>query len=293
MRLLTHGLHCALVAVALTLLALVRPPSSAWPDAVERMRKKEKGAAGSLAGALIPARHVWPDLAAVGALAMANWQVGTAEWPERGLWAADLGVATVACTRRACFVGVLGAWRRFPRWRAQHDLWVLLGAHGAACALAHLDLGAYHRHFTPRLKRPHSLLLGAFATASPFELLWFGSSLLGVGAELQRGLGRLGYLALYLAGAAASTAFATATRHSSNGSGGVLATCAFHALAHPNARHSVFGLEMGARASLGAQVLIASCPSFVAGGATLLTMNAIPVAVGIGIFQSGALARWR
>ena len=64
-----------------------------------------------------------------------------------------------------------------------------MAAHGAACLVAN-QYGpvTYHRLFSPRFSSPASLVLGIFATSSPFELVWLSGSILGVGAELQRSL---------------------------------------------------------------------------------------------------------
>ena len=53
----------ALLLVPLLGLALLtRPTAEEWPDAVERLRKKERNAAGSFAIAMKPVKAAWADV---------------------------------------------------------------------------------------------------------------------------------------------------------------------------------------------------------------------------------------
>ena len=135
--------------------------------------------------------------------------------------------------------------------------------------------------------RAHIVLRAACARsgrAGIFELLWMLTTINGEGAQLQRlaYLGRGGFLCLYLCAALASSLCSLAMRHSANGAGGVLASCAFHALAAPNARHVIVGAEMGARQALAVQVALSSLPAFGGGGDALpvLVANGVPCVIG-------------
>ena len=254
------------------------------------MRRKERFGAGSLAAALEPAKAVWasPELAgperwaALGELAAERFRFGREQWAEERLWAADLGLLTVGCTHKKCFVGALGAWNSLPGPDA--ELYALAAAHGAACLVMHqYGPNTFYEHFAPRFSKPHTLVAGGFATASPFEMLWLGGTLLGLGSGLQRAIGRVGFLVLYLGGAFGVSLFAASQRHSSTGSGGALASFAYHVLAAPSARHNIFGIEMGARMALAVHFGISTWPSL--NGSTGrpligLALNGLPIVFG-------------
>jgi len=109
---------------------------------------------------------------------------------------------------------------------------------------------------------PHTLLLGAFATRSVFELLWVGSTLYALGRPLQAALGRVGFAALYVGAGVAASLVCMLARRSSSGHGGLLGVCAYHALLLPGARQSIMGIEMGSKPALAAQIAIASQGAF-------------------------------
>lgn len=273
----------------LTLLLVTRPPASDWPAVVTKLRRKEANAAGSLALALKPLGAAWQqrDFTALAEIARSRWDIGMhMDAEDARIWAFDALLLTIACTHRKCFVGVLGAWHVLPG--AQVDLWALLACHGAACAVAHAyGMATFYRWCSPRASEPLTIAASIFASASPMELLWLYGSLLGVGADLQHSLGRAGFLALYCGGGLSSVLLAMYLRHSVNGGGGALASVAFHALRYPHARHSIFGLTLGAKAAVAVQVGLASLPAF--GGAArpeaVLALNGLPVAFGAGAFQ--------
>lgn len=280
-----------ILAPVIPLMLLTRPMAHEWPDAVVRLRKKERNAAGSLASALEPVKAAWRSddrHAALLEMARARLSIGTHESEvDARVWATDAVLLTVGCTKKKCYVGILGQWRPLPG--AESDLYVLLACHGAACALAHSQgMPVFFRWCSPRMSSPFTLLTSIFATASPFEMLWLYGTMLGVGRDLQRGLGRLGFLALYLGGGLSSVLVAAYFRHSANGAGGALAAFAYHALAAPNARHSIFGLEMGARMSLAAQAALASYPAFngAARPELVLALNGLPILIGAALFHN-------
>ena len=200
----------------------------------------------------------------------------------------DAILFSVGCTHKKCFVGALGAWRAMPP--REVDLWIILALHGAACALAYQEgMAAFLRWCTPRFNAPHTLITGCFATPSPFQMLWLWGSVFGAGADMQRSLGRLGFLALYLCGALSSVLISANLRYSATGVGGILATFACHTLTAPLARHAVFGIEMSARMALAAQVGIATLPNLSSEGskaAVVLALNGAPLFVGAAFFQA-------
>ena len=324
----SHSLLRGLVVLVPTviLMILTRPLADDWPEAVDRMRRKERDAAGSFAAAMQPVRVGWRSEAPWSRLSALTWRrcsAGTRHWDEEGYWAVDGVVVTLACTRKACFAGVLGRWQRLPGRKV--DVYALVGTHGASCAISYAyGLGFFYRHFAPRFSRPHTILFSAFATSHPFTLLWLASLLLGIGSELQRALGRIGFALLCtrplpfdllfkahmiaslalslecapiesrshggadLGGALITSLFAAAYRRSNDGTGGVLALCCYHALAAPNAQHNIFGIQMGAKMALACQVAIASLPAFSGGQSqpgTTLVMAALPLAVGAVAFR--------
>ena len=291
---LRHLQHAApIVALALACL-LTRPLSSDWPTAVTRMRSKEPDAAGTFASALKPVRRAWrsSNYTALSGIVLSRCALGThVSEEDPRVWAFDALLLTVGCTHRRCYVGILGKWRAVPD--AKYDLYALIAAHAAAVLLAYTDMGLYHRLCSPRLSAPHTLLTALFAASSPFELLWLVGSIMGLGPNLQRTIGRLGYLALYIGGSLSSVLLGAYVRHSVNGSGGALASCAYHALVAPHARHSVFGLEMGARMALAAQAGLASLPATHEGArsAVILALNGVPILVGAVVFWW--TARWK
>lgn len=201
---------------------------------------------------------------------------GIQRWPD-GAWAADIAVVSLGCTRKGCLIGAGSLWWRPPSWPMEWDLYLLVAVHAYStfCPSA-----TYFRHFCPRARVPHSVLLGAVATRSTWGLLWVSSTLLGLGAELQQAIGRLGFLGLYAAAGLAASLVSMASRHSAHGHGGVLAACAYHTLVAPNARHNIMGVQLGARSALAAQVGLACSAAFQgdAPGPVLLS-NLAPCAV--------------
>lgn len=190
-----------------------------------------------------------------------------------------------------CYVGALGTYLHVP---PKADLWLLAGAHAAACAIAHTWPDVYYGYFMPRRSEPASVLLGAFATSSAWELAWLVSTLLGTGAELQRRaiLGRGGFLALYAGGAIASSLCALVFRASPSGAGGALAACTYHCLHAPHARHEIFGQAMGAKQALAVQLGLTCWPAISNGGRRALPtllMAGLPVAVGAVLYRSRRL----
>ena len=283
-------LVCPVLFVAL----VTRPRAEEWPVAVERMRRLQRAGAGSFSTALQPAREAFDSpkrWSALAALASNRLAFGFKEWPEAKLWAADVGVISIGCTHKRCFVGVAGSWHRVPGPKA--DLYALVAMHGSALAVRYqYGPTAFFRHFSPRLSDPHTLLLGGFATSGEFEMLWLGSTLLGLGHELQRSIGRGGFLVLWLGGATSVSLVAATQRISSSGAGGALASFAYHALAAPFARHNIFGIEMGPKAALSAQAILATWSAFNGDAprpAAILALHGLPILLGSLLWQSGAL----
>jgi hypothetical protein len=281
---LTH--HLLILSPAVLYVMLVtRPRATDWPAAVAGMRRKERAAAGTFSTALEPAKEAWASpnrWAAMVELAAERASYGRLRWEEERLWSVDALFVSVGCTHKKCFVGLLGVWRPLPG--AKVDLYVLVAAHGIPCAVMHqYGPAAFYHAFSPRWSEPYTVLLGGFATSSPFEMVWLGSTIMGMGPEMQRAIGRLGLLLLWLVGAFAVSLLAASQRHSCSGSGGALATFAYHALQAPYARHNLFGIEMGARAALAAQFAIASLPALNGGAdrpGVLLALNGLPILVG-------------
>lgn len=272
---------------------LTRPRASDWPEAVARMRRKDKLGAGTFDIASKPIREVWdtPERwRKLSAMVRERFYFGVERWPEDRLWALDAGLVSLGCTSKKCFVGVLGSWNGLPG--PQYDLYALAAAHGVACFVYHsYGPGTFYRYFAPLLSKPHTVLCGAFATSSAFEMLWLGSSLLGLGHELQRALGRAGFLALWLCGALGMSLAAATQRHSTNGTGGILAAFTYHTLAMPHARHSLYGVSMSARSALAVHLGIACLPAFQGSDkpAVALGLAALPLAVGAAFFHGGWL----
>ena len=197
------------------------------------------------------------------------------------LWVAEIAVASLGCTRRTCFVGAAGSWWQIPKWSKDTDVFVLAGLHALACATFHYDVAAYYRHFAPRWSRPQSLVLGIFGVPSPWELLWLITSLVNYGPELQRALGRLGFVHLYLAAGLASTVAGLMLRCGGTGAAGVLAHLTFHVCRQPSARHTIFGVTLPAPAALAVQVGFASWQLLQTGGAVaVLAVSGTPCALG-------------
>lgn len=211
---------------------------------------------------------------------------GIHRWP-RGTWAVDAAVVSLGCTRKGCLIGAGTLWWAPPSWPMEWDPYLLLAAHAYStfCPSA-----TYFRHFSPRSSVPHSVLLGAVATRSTWGLLWVGSTLVGLGAELQQALGRMGFLCLYLAAGLAASLVSMSFRRSAHGHGGILAACAYHALVAPNARHNLMGVELGARAALAVQVGLASSAAFQGDAPVpVLLANLAPCAVAAAAFGAN---RW-
>lgn len=272
------------VAPMLALMLLTRPLGEEWFAVVPRLRRKEHGAAGSFTQAMEPVRDAWRDRENRWSRlsGMTRNQCGlmvSASSEDPRVWAADLVFVTIGCTHRRCYCGILGKWYAMPG--PEVDIWALLAAHGTACAIAYTHgAGLFYRHFSPRFSHPHTLLLSLFSTSTPFEMLWLYSSLHSVGPGLQRTMGRAGFLALYLSCAAIVTLVAAANRHSMASAAGMLAVVTYHTLMAPNARCSILGFEMGAKAALAVQFGICAWPAISGGTARpslLLILNALPV----------------
>ena len=153
----------------------------------------------------------------------------------------------------------------------------------------------------PRVARPaapclaaraDTLVLGAFACASPWELLWLGAITSSLGEQLQHRLmlGRLGLLGLYLGCGLASSVASARLRRSATGAGGLLGALAYHALAAPRATHSFFGLPLSARLGFAAQFLFASWGGLNQPGhaVPVLVINGLPAVLGAAwFFASG------
>jgi len=192
-------LFWALAAAALaSVLIQCRPPASDFAEEVEYRRQVKKDLA---AGRRPRPRSAKPKAAAAqGEDAADSDDLGSASmfglrrW-DGGLWAADAGIASLGCTPKGCLIGFATLWWRPPSWPRDYDVYMLAALH-AYSAFCPTDV--YFRNFAPRLRRPHTVLLGAVATRSIWELMWVGSTLLGLGTELQKALGRGGFLALYL-----------------------------------------------------------------------------------------------
>ena len=145
-------------------------------------------------------------------------------------------------------------------WKRSADLTLIASLHGAACAWAAFDSTSYAQHFGPRAAAPHTILLGSFASATPWETLYLSSTVLGLGGDLQRELGRVGFVVLYAVAGLASSVCSMLTRRSALGSGGAMATLTYHVLSAPGARHSVWGVDLGAKQALEVQVAIGLLP---------------------------------
>jgi len=243
--LLGGGSRLPVLAAAIALVIATRPPAETLPSEVAKLRAVKrrgkverdwtfKGHSGSLLK-----MHRWPD----------------------DLWAADALIVSFGCTQRGtCFVGTLGKWWRLPKWMPKWDLWLLAGVHGTACACYMQSPMLYHQLFSPRASAPHTVLLGAFASSNPWELLWIGSTIVGLGQELQRALGRAGFIGLYLVAALASSVCSMLLRCSARGHGGILAAMAYHTILSPRSQHNIFGLTLGARQALAVQTVMAGWP---------------------------------
>lgn len=269
-----------LVAVLAVLIA-ARPPASSFSTEVALRRRKQPG-------------QVWqlgPELRAFAKSPTKKAVVSSRhEWPEEpGLWARDLLLLSTGCTaKQVCFVGAAGRWWRLPRWERRFDLYAVVGLHALSLLCYHQAPDVFFAHFAPRLRRPHTLALGAFACTSPFELLWLAALTSGLGEMLQqqRQLGRLGTLGLYLGCGLASSLASTLYRRSATGAGGLLGAFAYHALAAPRATHSFFGLQLSARLGFLAQFLFASWSGLAqpAHAVPTLVVNGLPAVIGAVVF---------
>ena len=153
----------------------------------------------------------------------------------------------------------------------------------------------------PRVARPaapclaaraDTLVLGAFACVSPWELMWLGAIASSLGEQLQGRLmlGRLGLLGLYLGCGLASSVASGILRRSATGAGGLLGALAYHVLAAPRATHSFFGLQLSARLGFAAQFLVASWGGLNQPGQAVpvLVVNGLPAVLGAAwFFASG------
>ena len=273
----------------LVLMLLTRPLASEWPDTVARLRQREPGASGSFNVAIKPVKAAWKDedLERIYEIARSRARVGFVSSDEDArTWAVDALLLTLGCTHKRCYLGVYGAWHRLPD--QQLDLYAIVGAHGLAVLFSYnYGMTTFFRHFSPRFSAPHTIFLAMFATSSPFELIWLSSSLFSVGATIQRIIGRGTFLLLYGLGAMSSVLIAAYNRHSASGASGVLAAYAYHALAAPRARHSLFGVEMGGRAALMVNAALATWPMINGGSAPMaMALTGTPALVGAAIWYA-------
>ena len=278
-----------LAVPVVALLITSRPPAASFPSRIASLRAKQRQ---PTAYAQLSAEFAKKDSL------LSKFNVGYHEFDEiaptsgdsdaapsaaapKTLWVAEIAVASLGCTRRTCFVGAAGSWWQIPKWSKDTDVFVLAGLHALACATFHYDVAAYYRHFAPRWSRPQSLLLGIFGVPSPWELLWLITSLVNYGPELQRALGRLGFVHLYLAAGLASTVAGLMLRCGGTGAAGVLAHLTFHVCRQPSARHTIFGVTLPAPAALAVQVGFASWQLLQTGGAlAVLAVSGTPCALG-------------
>ena len=139
--------------------------------------------------------------------------------------------------------------------------------------------------------RADTLVLGAFACVSPWELMWLGAIASSLGEQLQSRLmlGRLGLLGLYLGCGLASSVASGLLRRSATGAGGLLGALAYHVLAAPRATHSFFGLQLSARLGFAAQFLFASWGGLNQQGQAVpvLVVNGLPAVLGAAWFFAG------
>mmetsp|Transcript_7707 Transcript_7707/g.22580 ORF Transcript_7707/g.22580 Transcript_7707/m.22580 type:complete len:280 (+) Transcript_7707:680-1519(+) len=239
----------ALVALTAAALLQTRPPAHSFRAEVDYLRQAKRELAAGRRPTPRKSNEEVDEMGGIGAVH---------RWPD-GSWAADAALVSVGCTRKGCLLGVFGHWWRLATWPAEWDLGAIGAVHTYA-ALCGSDV--YYRHFAPRARLPHTLLLGAFATRSVFELLWVGSTLYALGRPLQAALGRVGFAALYVGAGVAASLVCMLARRSSSGHGGLLGVCAYHALLLPRARQSIMGIEMGSKPALAAQIAIASQGAF-------------------------------
>ena len=188
------------------------------------------------------------------------------------------------------YVGTLTGWWAVPLWvgwSRRGDLFIINALHMAAALLSTLRPLDFYWNFIPRLRRPHTVLLGAFATSSIFECVWVASSVMMFGGALQGGdgggggtggggplvMGREGFAALYLvSGLLASFVGGVILGERVPGHGGVLAAITMHTLlnnAHGSQQqqHRVvwLGQEMSAGPFLCTQLGMACLGAFQAG----------------------------
>ena len=286
--------HALVVAAAILLTSmLTRPPAASFAAEVARRKARAPAPKSAWTKQLAPLRSAWAvgDMGAAWGVVRSRSRIRTRDWEDPDAWAIDAVFLSYGCyrgRRTTCFVGTAGRWYRQPTWTAAADLWSLMAVHAISFACYHYSPTTYFRYFEPSTRRPHSIPLAAFATSSVFSMLWLGSTLLSLGPDLQRLLGRRRFARLYLGAGLASTCFSLAFRHSATGAGGAIATIAYHALAAPHARHDIMGVPMGARTALAVHVGIASMPALGAAAhvaGRVLAINLVPVAIGAGAYM--------
>lgn len=177
---------------------------------------------------------------------------------ESGLWSSDLLLVTAGCTKQTCFVGAVGRWWRLRRWENYHDLYAMFAVHCLSVLLFYQYPGAFFKHFSPQVARPHTTVLGVFACTSPFELFWLVSFTGGLGRDLQKIIGRPGTIALYSSCGLGSSLASAVLGRSATGAGGLLGTFAYHALAVPSASHRFLGMTLSPPKALIAQLIFTS-----------------------------------
>lgn len=267
------GQWSAVLVLALALLIAARPSTDSFQDEVAIRRRKQP-----------PQQRLEIELRAFMAEPLKKLTVsGLQESSEDGLWSSDLLIATIGCTGKgACFVGAVGRWLR---WERQYDLYTLLGMHVIGAVLCYQSPGIFIKYFSPRLSHPHTVLLGVFACTSPIELVWL-ASYTSMGRDLQKMVGRLGAIALYLACGLSSSLASAMLRRSATGAGGMLGAFAYHALAAPNTSHNLLGITLSPPKALLAQLVLSSWDAVTMPDQRLplLICNGLPTALGAVIF---------
>ena len=276
-----------LLAAALAV-TLTRPDSSAFPAWVERRRAKRPSKTGwrdELAPVVEALKERDGTRAWTAVRRKVTWNV-TVSADET--WAVDAVFLSYGCARsrkgrQSCFVGAAGDWHKVPSWTPSWDRYLLVALHALACACANFDPASYFRNFEPRASQPRSVLLGAFGTSQPLHMMWLAATILGVGADVQREIGRMRFVGLYVAAGLASSFCSMLFRASASGAGGALACYTFHVLAAPHTQHSIFGVTMSARVALAVQLIIACSPAIGQPwhrARKLLLINLVPTAIG-------------
>jgi len=271
------GQWAAVLVLALALLIAARPSTDSFEREVAIRRRKRP-----------PQQRLELELRAFVDAPLKKLTVGGLQESseESGLWSSDLLIATVGCTQKTCFVGAVGRWLRLPRWERHFDLYAMLGMHCIGVFLCYQCPGTFFEHFSPRLSHPHTVVLGMFACTSPVELLWLVSFASWLGRDLQKMIGRLGAIALYVACGLSSSLASAILRRSATGAGGLLGAFAYHTLAAPNASHNILGIALSPPKALLAQFIIMSWDVVTIPDQRLplIICNGLPTALGAVMF---------